>query len=256
MSNLKTLTSGLTAAALVAGIGFAYAQATNTEPAQTPSQSTARLSTVDDNPAGRHLDDAEFWQHHAEHDDCPEPDSPRARRAMRPSRWPASRHLKPTATEQTNLNTARAVFPKRLRALPCGGQEEWTGSRVTRFAPARCKARASQRWCWRSPRRSCGGSVRHSPRSGRTGCQRGASGAGDAAPCRLRLRRRADGRAPARRLGRGQRRSRAVGLRRDRQASHPPVRVRCPGSAAWRDARCCWATPPATTACRASVSAR
>ena len=42
MSNLKTLTSGLTAAALVAGIGFAYAQATNTEPAQTPSQTTTQ----------------------------------------------------------------------------------------------------------------------------------------------------------------------------------------------------------------------
>jgi hypothetical protein len=37
MSKIKTLTSSLTAIALVGGIGFAYAQATNTEPSTAPS---------------------------------------------------------------------------------------------------------------------------------------------------------------------------------------------------------------------------
>ncbi len=41
MLKIKTLTSSLTAVALVGGIGFAYAQATATDPATTPSTTQA-----------------------------------------------------------------------------------------------------------------------------------------------------------------------------------------------------------------------
>jgi hypothetical protein len=61
MSKIKTLTSGVTAAALVAGIGLAYAQATDpatpttpaapTAPAADPAAPTAPSSTTPSSPA-------------------------------------------------------------------------------------------------------------------------------------------------------------------------------------------------------------